>query len=148
MSNNSSTLNWKGIIMGVLFGLLIAWLLNITFQFVVGFVLGFQLRGTPPQEMLVAALMSWPVVLTGMGLAFLGGLVGGRRGARDSEGSELVAGLIVGIIVAAVVMFWRWFSGWGADLWFLIDGVAAVVGGAVGGWLIQRRGHGQLHPAV
>lgn len=146
--SSSSTFNWKGIIIGALLGLLIAWILNITFQFVVGLVLGFQLRGTPPQEMLVAALMSWPVVLTGMVLAFLGGLVGGRRGARDTEGGEIVAGLIVGIIVAVIVMFWRYISGWGFDLWVVIDGIAAIVGGAVGGWLIQRRGHGQLHPAV
>ncbi len=146
--SSSSTFNWKGIIIGALLGLLIAWILNITFQFVVGLVLGFQLRGTPPQEMLVAALMSWPVVLTGMVLAFLGGLVGGRRGARDTEGGEIVAGLIVGIIVAVIVMFWRYISGWGFDLWVVIDGIAAIVGGAVGGWLIQRRGHRQLHPAV
>lgn len=145
---NNSTLNWKGILIGALLGLLIGWILNITFQFVVGFVLGFQLRGTPPQEMLVAALMSWPVVLTGMALAFVGGLVGGRRGARDTEGGEIVAGLIVGISVAVVVMLWRYISGWGFDLWLVIDGVAAVVGGAVGGWLMQRRSHGRLHPAV
>ena len=145
---SSSTLNWKGIIIGSLIGLLIAWLLNVIVQFAAGFILGFQLRGTPPQDMLVATLMSWPVVLTGMLLAFSGGLVGGRRGARDSEGQELVAGLIVGLIVAIVVMFWRYISGWGFDLWTAIDGVAAIVGGAVGGWLIQRRGHGMLHPAV
>ena len=32
MSNNSSTLNWKGIVIGTLFGLLIAWVLTIIVQ--------------------------------------------------------------------------------------------------------------------
>ncbi len=148
MSNNSSTLNWKGIVIGTLFGLLIAWVLTIIVQTLMIVVVGFQLRGTPPVEMQITTLLSWPAVLMGMLLAFLGGLVGGRRGARDSEGSEIIAGLVVGIIVAIVVVLWRFIQGFGFDLWSVIDGVAAVLGGAMGGWLIQRRGHGQLHPAV
>lgn len=62
---------------------------NVIVQFVAGIILGLQLRGTPPQDMLVARLMSWPVALAAMLLAFWGGLAGGRRGARfRSSGSS------------------------------------------------------------
>ncbi len=62
---------------------------NVIVQFVAGTILGHQLQGTPPQDMRVAALMNWPVALTGMLLVFWVALPAVAAG-RDSECQEAV----------------------------------------------------------
>ena len=144
MSSGFSALKWGWIIAGVLVGLLVAVVLNLLIQVLYGVVIGFQLRGTPPQETLIAAYTSLPMQLVALFLAFLGGLVGGRMAGRRSEGAELLAGLIVGIVLAILVPVWRSFS-WGTfDVWVVLLGVLALVGGLMGGWLAQRRVAQQL----
>ena len=139
MSFNFSALKWGWIIVGVLVGLLVAVVLNLLVQVGYGVVLGFQLRGTPPQETLIAAYTSLPMQLVALLLAFLGGMVGGRMAGRRSEEAEILAGLIVGIVLAILAAGWRSFS-WGTfDLWVVLLAVAALVGGGLGGWLAQRR---------
>lgn len=147
MSGNFSNLKWGSIVVGVLVGLLIAVLLNIALQFGYGLILGFQLRGTPPQETLIAAFTSLPFQLMALALTLIGGIVGGRFAGRRSEGAEMLAGLIVGIILALLAAGWRSFS-WGAfDLWVIMLGVAALAGGLLGGWLAQRRAARELQAA-
>ena len=99
-----------------------------------GVVIGFQLRGAPPQDVLIEALSSMPYALLSWVWAFLGGLFGGRLGARCSEGAAQLAGLLIGIITAVlVVLILRDFSWWG-----LTNIGVALVGGWVGGMLAGR----------
>lgn len=138
MSFNFSSLRWGWVIAGAVVGFLVGTLLNLIIQFGYGLVLGFQLRGSPPQETLIAAFSSLPFLLVAIVMMFLGGLIGGRLAARRSEDNPLLAGLVTGILVAILVAIWRAIS-WGPDLWMVIQAISAFAGGWLGGWLVHRR---------
>jgi hypothetical protein len=134
-----SSLKWGRIVVGVLVGLLVAVVGYIALQLAYGLVLGFQARGTPPQDVLIAAYTSVPFQLLGALLALLGGIVGGRTAARPAETNRPLAGLITGVLLAILVVAWRAFS-WGTvDLWVVFYAVLAIIGGWLGGRLAARR---------
>ena len=147
MSFDFSTLKWGRIVIGVIVGFVIALLVNILLQVAYGVVLGFQMRGAPPQEMIIAAVKT-PVFqfLTAL-FVFLGGLVGGRIAARPDETNRQLAGLITGVLLAILAVIWRAFSWGAADFWMLIQAVLAVVGGWLGGLLAGRRKDEDLEEA-
>lgn len=132
-----SSLKWSQIAVGVLLGFLVSVVAYITLQYVYGFVLGFQMRGAPPQDVLIAAFTGVPFQLVGALLALLGGFVGGRRAARPAETNRPVAGIITGVLVGLLAIAWRAFSWSTVDVWVLIFAVLAIIGGWFGG---QRAG--------
>jgi hypothetical protein len=139
MSFDFSSLKWGRIVIGVIVGFLIALLVNLILQVGYGVVLGFQMRGAPPQEMMVAAVKSLPFQLLAALFVLLGGIVGGRIAARPAETNRPLAGLITGVLLAVLVVIWRAFSWGAADLWMLIQAVLAIIGGWIGGRLAARR---------
>jgi len=124
--------------MGAIAGTLIAIVGLILLQVVYGVVMGFQMRGSPPQEMLIAAFARLPFLVLASLFALLGGIIGGRMAALPLEGKYTVAGLITGVLVAILVAIWRSIS-WGIDLWVAVYAVVAVIGGWIGGQLAERR---------
>jgi hypothetical protein len=139
MSFDFSSLRWGRIVIGVIVGFVIALLVNILLQVGYGVVLGFQMRGAPPQEMMIAAVKSLPFQLLAALFVFLGGLVGGRIAARPADTNRPLAGLITGVLLAILAVIWRAFSWGAADLWMVIQAVLAIIGGWVGGQLAARR---------
>jgi len=139
MSFDFSTLKWGRIIIGVFVGFVIALVVNILLQVAYGVVLGFQMRGAPPQEMIIAAIKTPVFQLLAALFVFLGGLVGGRIAARPDETNRQLAGLITGVLLAILAVIWRAFSWGAADFWMLVQAVLAIVGGWVGGLLAARR---------
>jgi hypothetical protein len=139
MSFDFSSLKWGRIVIGVIVGFVVALLVNLILQVGYGVVLGFQMRGAPPQEMMVAAVKSLPFQLLAALFVLLGGFVGGRMAARPAETNHQLAGLVTGILLAILVVIWRALS-WGApDVWMVIQAVLAVLGGWLGGRLAARR---------
>lgn len=138
MSFNFSSLKWGWVVVGTIVGFLAGALLNLIIQFGYGLVLGFQLRGSPPQEVLIAAFSTLPFLLLAVVMTFLGGLIGGRMAARRSEDNPLLAGLVTGLLVAILVAVWRAIS-WSPDLWMVLGGISAFAGGWLGGWLVHHR---------
>ena len=137
MSSDSSSIRWGRVAVGAVVGTLVAVLGLILLQLAFGVVMGFQMRGSPPQDQLIAAFGS-PLFLIMAGLvALLGGVVGGRMAALPLESSHVKAGLITGVLVAVLVAFWRSIS-WGVDLWVGIFAALAVLGGWIGGRLAAR----------
>jgi tetrahydromethanopterin S-methyltransferase subunit F len=139
MSFDFSTLKWGRIIIGVIVGFVIALVVNILLQVAYGVVLGFQMRGAPPQEMIIAAVKSPLFQLLAALFVLLGGIVGGRIAARPAETNRPLAGLITGVLLAILAVIWRAFSWGAADLWMVIQAILAVVGGWLGGRLAARR---------
>jgi hypothetical protein len=147
MSFDFSTLKWGRIVIGVIVGFVIALLVNILLQVGYGVVLGFQMRGAPPQELIIAAIKTPVFQLLAALFVFLGGLVGGRIAARPDETNRQLAGLITGVLLAVLAVVWRAFSWGAADFWMLIQAVLAVVGGWLGGLLAARRKDEDLEAA-
>jgi|GEM_PF-1838322 uncharacterized protein YacL len=139
MSFDFSSLKWGRIVIGVIVGFVVALLVNLILQVGYGVVLGFQMRGAPPQEMMVAAVKSLPFQLLAALFVLLGGFVGGRIAARPDETNRPLAGLITGVLLAVLVVIWRAFSWGAADLWMVIQAILAVVGGWLGGRFAARR---------
>jgi hypothetical protein len=115
--------------------------LDVIIQFGYGLVLGFQLRGSPPQAMLVAAFTSVPFLVVAVSATLVGALLGLRIAARRSQGSAQLAGLIGGILTAVLVVAQRALRGYpsGLDIWTLLIIAAAVLGGWLAGLLAVRR---------
>jgi hypothetical protein len=134
-----SSLKWGRIILGVIIGFAIALVVNLLLQVGYGVVLGFQMRGAPPQDMMIAAVKSLPFQLLAALFVFLGGLVGGRFAARPAGTNRPLAGLITGVVLAILAVIWRAFSWGAADFWMLIQAILAVLGGWLGGVLAARR---------
>jgi hypothetical protein len=138
MSFDFSTVKWSWVIIGAIVAIVVAIVLSLVFQFGYGVVIGFQLRGNPPQEMLIEAFMSTPFLILGVIITGMGALVGGRMAARRSEDNPQLAGLVAGILTAVLAVALRAWQ-WGLDLWTLPNVILAVLGGWVGGWLVSRR---------
>ena len=147
MSFDFSTLKWGRIVIGVIVGFVIALLVNILLQVGYGVVLGFQMRGAPPQDMIIAAIKTPTFQILAALFVFLGGLVGGRIAARPDETNHQLAGLITGVLLAVLAVVWRAFSWGAADFWMLIQAILAVVGGWLGGLLAARRKDKDLESA-
>lgn len=141
MSSGLSGIKWVWVVIGAIVATVAAAVLELIIQFGYGVVLGFQLRGSPPQEMLVAAFTSVPFFVVAVITTLVGALVGVRLAARRSEGSAQLAGLIGGILTAVLVVAQRALRGYpsGLDIWTLLIVVAAVLGGWLAGWLAARR---------
>ena len=135
MSFDFSSLKWGRIVLGAIVGFVIAFLINI----VVPTVIGFQVRGNPPQDMVVAAVKSPAFQIGAALLVLLGGLVGGRMAAHPAETNRPLAGLVTGVLLGVLLAAWRAFS-WGTvDLWVVIFIILAILGGWLGGQLAARR---------
>lgn len=139
MSFNLSTVKWSWVVIGAIVAAVVAFVLALILQFGYGLVLGFQLRGTPPQEVLIEAFTSTPFLILGVIVTAIGAVVGGRMAARRSEDNPQLAGLVAGILMAVLVLALRAWQ-WGLDFWTLPNVVMAVIGGWLGGWLVARRG--------
>ena len=138
MSFNLSTVKWGWVVIGAIVAVIVAIVLNLVIQFGYGLVIGFQLRGTPPQEMLIEAFTSTPFLIVGVIITAIGAVVGGRIAARRSEDNPQLAGLVAGILTAVLVLALRAWQ-WGLDFWTLPNVVMVVIGGWLGGWLVGRR---------
>lgn len=147
MSFDFSTLKWGRIVIGVIVGFVIALAVNILLQVAYGVVLGFQMRGAPPQDMIVAAIKTPAFQILAALFVFLGGLVGGRIAARPDETNHQLAGLITGVLLAILAVIWRAFSWGAADFWMLVQAILAVAGGWFGGLLAARRKDKDLETA-
>jgi hypothetical protein len=141
MSSGLSGIKWVWVVIGAIVATVAAGVLELIIQFGYGVVLGFQLRGSPPQDMLVAAFVSPPFFVVAVITTLVGALVGVRMAARRSEGSAQVAGLISGILAAVLVVAQRALRGYpsGFDIWTLLIVAAAVLGGWLAGLLAARR---------
>ncbi len=138
MSFNLSTVKWGWVVIGAIVAAVIAFVLLLIAQFGYGLVLGFQLRGAPPQEMLIEAFTSTPFLILGVIITAIGAVVGGRMAARRSEDNPQLAGLVAGVLAAVLALALRAWQ-WGLDFWTLPNVVMAVIGGWLGGWLVSRR---------
>jgi len=138
MSFDLSTVKWGWVVIGAIVATVVSLVLALIVQFGYGVVLGFQLRGSPPQEMLIEAFTSLPFLILGVITTLIGALVGVRMAARRSEGSAQLAGLIGGIVTAVLVLALRSYQ-WGLDIWRVVDVAAAVLGGWLAGLLAARR---------
>ena len=138
MSFNLSTIKWSWVVIGAIVAAVVAFVLALAVQFGYGLVVGFQLRGAPPQEMLIEAFTSTPFLIVGVIITAIGAVVGGRMAARRSEDNPQLAGLVAGILVAVLALALRAWQ-WGLDFWTLPNVVLAVIGGWAGGWLVGRR---------
>ena len=139
MSFDFSTVKWSWVVIGAIVAIVVAIVLSLAFQFGYGVVIGFQLRGNPPQEMLIEAFMSTPFLILGVIITGIGALVGGHTAARRSEDNPQLAGLMTGILIAVLAVALRAWQ-WGLDLWTLPNVVLAVLGGWAGGWLVFQEG--------
>jgi len=137
MSFDFSTIKWSWVVIGAIVAVVVAFVLALAVQFGYGLVVGFQLRGTPPQEMLIEAFISTPFLILGVIVTAIGAVIGGRMAARRSEDNPQLAGLVAGVLAALLVIALRAWQ-WGG-LWTLPNVVLAVIGGWVGGWLVGRR---------
>jgi len=135
MSFDFSTVKWGWVVIGAIVAIVVAIVLSLVFQFGYGVVIGFQLRGNPPQEMLIEAFMSTPFLILGVIITGIGALVGGHTAARRSEDNPQLAGLMTSILIAVLAVALRAWQ-WGLDLWTLPNVVLAVLGGWAGGWLV------------
>ena len=147
MSFDFSSVKWGRVVLGAVVGFLVAVVGNIVLQTIYGVVLGFQLRGAPPQDVMIAAIKSLPFQLLAALLVLLGGILGGRMAARPAESNRPLAGLLTGILLAILVAVWRAVS-WGPDQGMVIHAVLAIVGGGIGGWLAARRTDEEMESAA
>lgn len=141
MSSGLSGIKWGRVVIGAIVATIVAFLLTLIIQFGYGLVLGFQLRGSPPQEMLIAAFTSAPFLIVDVVTAAVGALVGLRMAAQRSEGSAQLAGLIGGVVTGVLVLAQRTLRGYpsGLNIWMLLIFAAAVLGGWLASLLAVRR---------
>jgi hypothetical protein len=141
MSSGLSGIKWVWVVIGAIVATLAAGVLELIIQFGYGLVLGFQLRGSPPQEMLVAAFTSVPFFIVAVITTLVGALVGLRMAARRSEGGAQLAGVMGGIVAAVLIVAQRALRGYpsGLDIWTVLIIAAAVLGGWLAGLLAARR---------
>jgi putative membrane protein (TIGR04086 family) len=138
MSLDFSTIKWSWAVIGTIVAIVVAIALSLAVQFGYGLVVGFQLRGAPPQEMLMEAFASTPFLILGVVTTTMGAMIGGRMAARRSEDNPQLAGLVAGILLAVLLLALGAWQG-GINLWTLPHIILAVIGGSVGGWLVSRR---------
>jgi putative membrane protein (TIGR04086 family) len=143
MSFDFSTVKWSWVVIGAIVAAVVSIVLSLVVQFGYGLVVGFQLRGAPPQEMLIEAFTSTPFLIVGVIITAIGAVVGGRMAARRSEDNPQLAGLVAGILMAVLALAVSVWQG-GLDFWTLPNVVLAVIGGWVGGWLVGRRSQTSL----
>ena len=143
MSFDFSTIKWGWVVIGAIVAIVVAIVLSLAVQFGYGVVIGFQLRGNPPQEMLMEAFASTPFLILGVITMAIGALIGGRMAARRSEDNPQLAGLVAGILLAVLILAIGAWQG-GLDIWTLPKVVLAVVGGWVSGWLVGKRSQTNL----
>jgi hypothetical protein len=141
MSFGLSGTKWGWVVIGAIVATLVAFVLTLIVQFGYGLVLGFRLRGSPPQEMLIAAFLSPPFLIVEAFTGAIGALVGVRMAARRSEGGAQLAGLIGGVVAAVLVLAQRAARGYpsGFSIWTALIFAAAVLGGWLAGLLAARR---------
>ena len=137
MSFDFSKIKWSWVVIGAIVAVVVAFVITLVIQFGYGVVIGFQLRGNPPQEMLIEAFISTPFLIVGAIITAIGALIGGRMAARRSEDNPQLAGLLAGVLAAVLVIALRAWQ-WGG-LWTLPNAILAVIGGWLGGWLVSRR---------
>jgi putative membrane protein (TIGR04086 family) len=138
MSFNLSSVKWGWVVIGAVIAVVIAVVLSLIVQFGYGLIVGFQLRGAPPQEMLMEAFASTPFLIVGIVITAIGAVVGGRIAGRRSEDNPQLAGLIAGILMAVILLALGAWQG-GLDPWTAPNVVIAVAGGWLGGWLVSKR---------
>jgi putative membrane protein (TIGR04086 family) len=139
MSFDFSTLKWTWIIVGTIVGLVLTMVLQLVFQFGYGLAVGIQMRGTPPQEVLIAAFTSPLFQALFVLLAGIGVVMGARLAGRRSEDNPQLAGLIVGVLAAVILAVLAPFPSGAEGLWVILGLIVNLVAGWLGGWLASRR---------
>ena len=137
MSFNLSTVKWVWVVIGAIVAAVVYFVVNLVVQFGYGLVIGFQLRGAPPQDMLVAAFMTLPFLIGYVIIAAIAALIGSRMAAKRAEENHQLTGLVTGILAAVFVLALRIWQ-WSLDIWVLPNVVMAVLGGWLGGWLVSK----------
>lgn len=137
MSSKLSGLRWGRIVLGVVLTFVVFVVVPILINVGYGVVLGFQLRGAPPQERIMEFALSTPVLIVGLLVTLVGAFLGGRVPANQAEEGKQLNGLMVGIGTALVILVLGLIQG-GLDLWALLHGVAALLGGWLGGFVASR----------
>ena len=66
MSLDFSTIKWSWAVISTIVAIVVAIALSLAVQFGYGLIVGFQLRGAPPQEMLMEAFASTPFLVLGV----------------------------------------------------------------------------------
>lgn len=138
MSFDFSTLKWSWIIVGTIVGLVLTIVLQLALQFGYGLVIGIQMRGTPPQEVLIAAFSSPLFQALSVLLAGIGVMIGARLAGRRSEDNPQLAGLLAGILAAVVLAVLAPFPSGAEGLWVILGLIVALVASWLGGWLASR----------
>ena len=139
MSFSLSKIKWGWAILGIVLAVVVFIVLQLVIQMGYGFVIGFQMRGYPPDEVLMAAFASLPIMLLGAVNAGLGAYVGGRLAANKSEANPRAAGLLVGAGAAGVVLVLIGVQGT-LNAWAALYCAMALAGGWLAGWLVARKG--------
>ena len=137
MSFDFSTVKWGWVVIGTIVAAIVAIVLNLIIQFGYGLVIGFQLRGAPPQEMLIEAFMSLPFLIVGVVVAFVAAFIGSRMAAKRSEDNPQSTALATGVLAALAMIGLRAWQ-WSFDIWVLPHVVVAVLGGWVAGNLVAK----------
>ncbi|MCO6449588.1 MAG: hypothetical protein J5I90_02255 [Caldilineales bacterium] len=134
MSFNFSAIKWLWVVIGAVVGAVVSVLITLAVNVGYGVVLGFQMRGAPPQDVLVEALSSTPFVVLGLVWTLIGAFVGGRMAGRHAEGASPLAGLIAGVLMAVVPIFLQ------GELtgYTMLHMALAIGGGLLGGWMAGR----------
>ena len=102
MSFDFSTIKWGWVVIGTIVAAVVSIVLSLVIQFGYGLVIGFQLRGAPPQEMLIEAFTSTPFLILDVITTIIGAVVGcpavggqspvGRPCCRYSDGGTRTCG--------------------------------------------------------
>ncbi|MBL7199945.1 MAG: hypothetical protein ISS56_07345 [Anaerolineae bacterium] len=138
MSLKWSEIRWGRVVLGIILALVIFVVVPILINVGYGVVRGFQMRGSPPNEMIVAFARSTPVVTVGVLVTLAGAFFGGRVPARQAEDAKPLNGLVVGVGTAVVILILVLVQG-GLDMWAVGHLLAAILGGwLVGGLLASR----------
>ena len=134
MSSKFSSINWLWVIAGGIIGFVLFMGITLVVNVGYGVVLGFQMRGTPPQDILYAALSSTPFMVMSLLWTIVGSLIGGRMAGKHAGDAATLAGLLAGILMAIAILILQRDLG----MWTLSQLILAVAGGAVGGWFASR----------
>jgi hypothetical protein len=130
---------WRRAVVWIVASTAIALLIANGFVMVVMVARGIRYRGTPPRGEQIAFVVG--PVYNGVALlaTALGGLLGGRAGARKAEGGSALNGLLIGTGVGLLSGLYAIAQRGAFAFWAPLHLVLGVVGGWLGGMLGGKR---------
>lgn len=139
MSFKWSDIKWGRVILGAVLAFIIAAGGSLLVQVAYGVVRGFQLRGAPPQEVIMAFAISPTNLVIAVVLTGLGALIGGRVAARRVEAGWQFNGLVTGVLTAVLRAVWDAIQ-YGFSFWTVLHIAVAILLGWLGGLWASRQG--------